>query len=237
LQLCAFFSPHHSYICLVNVAACLLTALIAYLLGSIPTGYLVGLARGVDVRKAGSGNIGATNTFRILGIGPGILVLIVDALKGWVAVAEAPELARSVMGQGNSWGGSELQWLRIIAAISAILGHNYTCWLRFRGGKGIATSAGVLWALVPITFIAGLLAWLVVCILTRYVSLASIAAALVLPFATWAVPGYGWNLVLITALMSTLAIYKHKANITRLLNGTENRLGRKKIPPAREAAL
>jgi glycerol-3-phosphate acyltransferase PlsY len=214
----------------VNVVVCLITAVAAYLLGSIPTGFLVGRAKGIDVRKVGSGNIGATNAFRILGKGPGIFVLVVDGLKGWVAVAYIPILAHLLF--DSSWKSSTQQWLKIIAAISVILGHNYTCWLKFKGGKGIATSAGVLAALVPWAMIISLATWIIVCVLTRYVSLASIAASLILPFAVWAIPYYGWNLVFITALMAALAIYKHKGNISRLLNGTENRLGRKKIPPA-----
>jgi acyl phosphate:glycerol-3-phosphate acyltransferase len=221
----------------VNVIVCLITAVAAYLLGSIPTGYLVGRAKGIDVRKVGSGNIGATNAFRILGKGPGIFVLVADGLKGWVAVAWIPELAHRFFDSTTEWDVHTLQWLKIIASISVILGHNYTCWLKFKGGKGIATSAGVLAALVPVAMIVSLSTWIIVCVLTRYVSLASIAASLILPFATWIVPRYGWNLVLITALMAALAIYKHKGNISRLLNGTESRLGHKKIPPPTGATL
>jgi glycerol-3-phosphate acyltransferase PlsY len=216
----------------VNVVVCLITAVAAYLLGSIPTGFLVGKAKGIDVRKVGSGNIGATNAFRILGKRAGIFVLVVDGLKGWVAVAYIPDVAHQIFDSGGLWDKPTWQWLKIIAAISVILGHNYTCWLKFKGGKGIATSAGVLAALVPVAMIISLATWVIVCVLTRYVSLASIAASLILPFAVWAIPDYGWNLVFITALMATLAIYKHKGNISRLLNGTENRLGRKKVPPA-----
>src|SRR5947207_6616979 len=116
----------------------------AYLLGSIPTGFLVAKARGVDIRTVGSGNIGATNAFRVLGKGFGIFVLLVDALKGWVAVQIGAALVAQFI------PGVELNHLRITAGICAILGHNFTCWLNFKGGKGIATSAGVLIALVPL---------------------------------------------------------------------------------------
>lgn len=216
----------------MNVVVYLATAIASYLLGSIPTGFLVGKAKGIDVRKSGSGNIGATNAFRVLGKGPGLFVLLADGLKGWVAVAYIPVLAHQCFDANAPVGDLAFQWLKIIAAISVILGHNYTCWLKFKGGKGIAASAGVLTALVPWALIISLSTWIIVCVITRYVSLASIAASLILPFAVWAIPYYGWNLVFITALMAVLAIYKHKGNIARLLNGTENRLGRKKVPPA-----
>ena len=209
----------------MEIAVCLTTAVVAYLLGSIPTGYLVGMAKGIDVRKAGSGNIGATNAFRILGKGAGILVLFVDALKGWLAAAVVPNLAHQMLNAG----GENIEYLQIIGGVMVILGHNYTCWLKFKGGKGIATSAGVLIALIPAAFGVCLVAWVVVFFLTRYVSLASIAAAVSLPFSTWAF-GSSYSMLVVATILSVLAIYKHKPNIERLLNGTENKLGRKKDP-------
>jgi glycerol-3-phosphate acyltransferase PlsY len=214
----------------VDIVACLITAAIAYLLGSIPTGYLVGMAKGVDVRKAGSGNIGATNAFRILGRGPGIVVLTGDALKGWLAVAIVPALVYGFFFT-TPWSPETRDYLQIVAGIVVILGHNYTCWLKFKGGKGIATSAGVLAALVPWTCVISLATWLVICLITRYVSVASIAAALSLPPATW-LCGYGPRMVTVASLMCVLAVYKHKANIQRLMNGTENKVGQKNRPPA-----
>jgi len=220
----------------VDILVCLTVAVVAYFLGSIPTGYLAGVAKGIDIRVAGSGNIGATNVFRILGITAGIIVLVVDGLKGWVAVAKVPEIVYKIY-YGTSWDdqAAEMEYLRIIAGICVILGHNYTCWLKFKGGKGIATSAGVLAALIPVTFIIGLSTWIVACLITRYVSVASIAAAAVLPFATWGIRYFGVHyshrMVIVAALMGALAIYKHKANIGRLMNGTENKLGKKKTPP------
>jgi acyl phosphate:glycerol-3-phosphate acyltransferase len=216
---------------------CILIAAAAYLLGSIPTGYLTGCAKGIDIRKEGSGNIGATNVFRTLGRTAGILVLVADGLKGWIAVALLPLLAPV----GSD--GPDGEYLRIIAGMAAILGHNYTIWLRFKGGKGIATSAGVLAGLVPISFVVSLGTWIIVCFLTRYVSVASIAAAVILPFATaavgWIQPWgiqYSYRLVIITTAMAVLAIYKHKGNIQRLIQGTENRIGAKKSPPTNGAA-
>lgn len=201
----------------------------AYLLGSIPTGYLAGRAKGIDIRKVGSGNIGATNAFRILGKGPGALVLIVDALKGWAAVKLAAPLILEAL-VGNPGAGVR-EAAALLAGFTAILGHNYTCWLRFKGGKGIATSAGVLAGLVPAALVSVLCVWIIILILWRYVSLASISAAAVLPFAV-GLTGYSWTLITVTAVMGALAIYKHKANIERLRRGTENRIGaRKKETP------
>ncbi len=225
----------------MEILVCLIIAFAAYLLGSIPAGYLAGVAKGIDIRVVGSGNIGATNVFRILGKTAGIIVLVADGLKGWVAVAIIPEFIYSKFFP-TPWSDhtAESEYLQLIAGLSVILGHNYTCWLKFKGGKGIATSAGVLAALVPVTLIAGLLTWIVFCLATRYVSVASIAAAVSLPFATWGSRfvghPYSHRMLIVVILMSTLAIYKHKANIARLMNGTENKLGRKKIPPAPGAA-
>ena len=207
------------------IAGYILTVLIAYLLGSIPTGFLVAKARGVDIRTVGSGNIGATNVFRILGKAAGIFVLLADAAKGWVAVYV---VARLFAGWFYPEAGpSAREWFALCAGVAAILGHNYTCWLHFKGGKGIATSAGVLVALVPVPLLIILGVWISVFALSRYVSLASICASFVLPFAAWAF-GESRTIILVTAALAALAIYKHKANIQRLLNGTENRIGAKK---------
>jgi glycerol-3-phosphate acyltransferase PlsY len=213
----------------LNYIVCIVAG---YLLGSIPTGYLVGKAKGIDIRTVGSGNMGATNVFRVLGKGPGIFVLLVDALKGWLAVAVISQvLARDFLRPNGSSG--EPETMAIVSGIAAILGHNYTCWLKFKGGKGIATSAGVLLALVPIPFSIVLATWIVVFAATRYVSLASITAAFILPFAVWLTRS-SETLIAITAGLGALAIFKHKANIQRLLNGTENRIGSqpKEPPPA-----
>jgi glycerol-3-phosphate acyltransferase PlsY len=209
----------------VPTAGFILTALIAYLLGSIPTGFLVARARGVDIRTVGSGNIGATNVFRILGKVAGLFVLLADAAKGWLAVFV---IARLVSGWCYPEAGATAQeWFRLCAGVAAILGHNYTCWLHFKGGKGIATSAGVLVALVPVPLLIILGVWIIVFAFSRYVSLASISASFVLPWAAWAF-GQSRTMILVTAALAALAIYKHKANIQRLLNGTENRIGAKK---------
>jgi glycerol-3-phosphate acyltransferase PlsY len=212
----------------VPIVGYILTVLIAYLLGAIPTGFLVARARGIDIRTVGSGNIGATNVFRILGKPAGVFVLLADAAKGWLAVFA---VARWVCGWSDPAASDQaLEWFKLVAGVAAILGHNYTCWLYFKGGKGIATSAGVLVALVPVALLIILAIWIVVFAFTRYVSLASISAAFALPFAAWLV---GESLTIIAALaaLAALAIYKHKANIKRLMNGTENRIAfRKPVP-------
>ena len=209
------------------VSAYILTAVAAYLLGSIPTGFLVGKARGIDIRTIGSGNIGATNVFRYFGTVAGVVVLLADALKGLLAVALGAWLCWKAFGEAG--GTFTREWLEIDAGLAAILGHNYTCWLHFRGGKGIATSAGVLLALVPYSLAIILAVWIVVLALTRFVSLASICASFTLPFATW-FTGRSPTLIFITAGMAALAIYKHKSNIQRLLKGTETRIRIKKRP-------
>lgn len=192
-------------------------ALISYLLGSIPTGFMAGRLRGIDIRKVGSGNIGATNVLRILGKRAGITVLALDALKGFVACRWVPLLFAS----------NPSEDLQIVAGLAAILGHNYTCWLKFKGGKGIATSAGVLLGWLPWGLAIVLVVWLIVFAASRYVSLASIAAAAALPPAAWLTSG-SYRMLAVGALVGGLAIYKHRANIQRLLNGTEHRFGAKK---------
>lgn len=208
----------------MEIAGYLTTALVAYLIGSIPTGFLVAQAKGIDIRSVGSGNIGATNVFRMLGKPAGIFVLFVDGLKGFAACAWIADL----LIKSFAIPAGDQEYLRIIAGFGVVLGHNYTCWLHFKGGKGIATSAGVLSALVPWALLIILAIWIIVFALSRYVSLGSIAASSALPFATW-ITGGSLTLIIVTGAMSALAIYKHKENIRRLLNGTENRLGSKKM--------
>ena len=206
------------------VAALLITLIFAYLAGSLPTGFLVARAMRVDITQVGSGNIGATNVFRVLGKGPGALVLIVDLLKGALAVLVAPMLAAAMT-------PTDLLALPALAALGAVLGHNYTCWLGFNGGKGVATSAGAMAALIPPAFGVTVITWLLVFFLTRYVSMASIAAALILPVATiFTVSGpTRWPLVAFTSALAALAVWRHRANIERLKAGTEHRINKSKL--------
>lgn len=200
----------------------MLVVVAAYLLGSIPTGFLVAKARRVDIRTVGSGNIGATNVFRILGKPAGVFVLGVDGLKGYVACAWACDLWFVLLsGAGVPLG--EAEGYRVLAGVAAVLGHNYTCWLGFKGGKGIATSAGVYVALAPLAVLIAIGAWLLFFVLTRYVSVASIGAAVALPTAVWLTKD-SVALGIVTTALGILAIAKHRTNIQRLLNGTENRV-------------
>ncbi len=193
--------------------------LLAFLLGSIPTGYLVARAKGIDIRQCGSGNIGATNVFRTLGKPLGIFVFVIDALKGFAAVGIVAHF-----GGPSAWPG-------ILAAVAVIAGHNYTPWLGFKGGKGIATSAGVLVALMPWAVLIIAVVWFLVFPFSRYVSLASICAAAALPPAVGALwfAGAGGNAPLLgfSVAISALAIWRHRSNIGRLRNGTEPRFERK----------
>lgn len=194
----------------------------AYLLGSIPTGFLVAKARRVDIRTVGSGNIGATNVFRILGRPAGVFVLLADGLKGYLACSWACDLWFVLL----RWAGVPLgdaETYRLLSGVAAVLGHNYTCWLYFKGGKGIATSAGVYVALAPLAVLVAIGAWLLLFVLTRYVSVASIGASIALPTAVW-VTKDSVALGLVTTALGILAIAKHRANIQRLLIGKENRV-------------
>lgn len=200
-------------------------ALVSYLFGSIPTGYVAGRLRGVDIRTAGSGNIGATNVFRTLGKTAGIIVLVIDAFKGFAACRFVPLF----------FAASPPENLEIVGGLAAILGHNYTCWLKFKGGKGIATSAGVLLGWMPWGLALVLTVWLVVFAASRYVSLASIVAAVALPAAAWLTTG-SFRMILIGTLVGAMAVYKHRSNIRRLLDGTEHRFGTRKPPAANPAS-
>jgi acyl phosphate:glycerol-3-phosphate acyltransferase len=205
----------------MDFGAYIFVVVISYMLGSTPSGYLVGMARGVDVRSAGSGNIGATNVMRVLGKGAGAIVLGSDALKGFVAARWVPLLALQIF----PVSGATRENLALVGGAAAILGHIYTCWLKFKGGKGIATTAGVVLAWVPAACLIAVAFWGLALLISRYVSVASIVAAVVMPFAVWFCDGSQTMIFVITGV-SLLAIYKHKANIHRLLTGAERRIGK-----------
>lgn len=228
-----------------------LCPLLAFLLGSIPFGLLIARARGIDIRAHGSGNIGATNVLRVMGKKFGIPCLLLDMLKGFIPVAVAVNLVqisgRPVqvpLGIPEAWtltlaGGDALkaQLVHILTALCAVLGHNYSPWVGFKGGKGIATSAGVLLGLMPFAVLLLLVVWLLLFLGTRYVSVASIGAAALLPLLTlWGSWHHGriqdgtWNkpLFIFTVIIAILAIWKHRANIRRLREGTENRFERRR---------
>ncbi len=194
---------------------------LAYLLGSIPFGFLlVLLVRKQDIRAQGSGNIGATNVLRSGAKGLGVLTFFLDGAKGYAAVAVAEFLTR---GRDPALAHN----LAIIAGLFVILGHMFPVWLRFKGGKGVATAFGVFLALCPIAALSALGLWLAVVALTRYVSLASILAAIVLPFLTlWLSPNtYGYASGTLVFVCCWMVIVKHWQNILRLMRGTEHGFG------------
>jgi len=203
----------------------LIVAVLAYLLGSIPFGFLLVLAfRREDIRTKGSGNIGATNVVRSGAKGLGALTFLLDAVKGYAAVLAAGWILAS-MGPPPS-----LQNAQALAAIFAILGHMYPVWLRFKGGKGVATAFGVFLALSPVAALLGLAVFLIVFGVWRFVSLASIVSAIVFPIAALRL-AHGQTTPLLTAVtvfIPLLVIVKHHQNITRLLKGTEYRFGKAK---------
>ena len=198
----------------------------AYLLGSLPSGYLAGRLSGVDVRKHGSGNIGATNVLRVLGKGWGFAVFFADALKGFVAVRLAIYLASQ-----TTAAAQYVEFYAIVAAAACVAGHSFPIWLRFKGGKGVATSAGSLAGVTPISALTIFLVWLVVFTVTRYVSLASIVAATALPIVVGILvvmkQTQGTVLIYFSIVMTALVVWRHRSNISRLLNGTEPRFARK----------
>ncbi len=202
--------------------------IISYLLGSIPTAYIFGrVLKGIDLRKVGSGNIGATNALRALGRGPGITVLLLDILKGFIVVVFL----------GDYFGNKPIFWqvqnLRIIMGLCCICGHNWTIFLGFKGGKGIATSFGVLLGLAlklpGLGVIIGILTlvWLSVFIVWRMVSLASIVAAIALPISAlvFKLPGL---LTVVSIILCIFVVIRHKANLLRITQGREPRLYFKK---------
>lgn len=186
---------------------------VAYLLGSFPTSYLVGRLRGVDLRRAGSGNLGATNAFRVLGWRAATPVVLTDIAKGIVPTALFP-----------LWAGGHPWWAMAYGA-AAITGHIFSVFVRFRGGKGVATSAGVFMALAPWAVLIGFAVWGLTVVLTRVVSVASILAALVLPLAVF-VTNEPRAVFWLSVGLSGFVIYAHRENIRRLARGEEARLGR-----------
>ncbi|MFL6584176.1 MAG: glycerol-3-phosphate 1-O-acyltransferase PlsY [Chthoniobacterales bacterium] len=198
--------------------------LVSYLFGSFPAGYLAGRAAGVDVRQHGSGNIGATNVLRVLGKPYGYAVFFVDALKGFLAVRLAIFAAYRIAAPHPEYFG-------ITAAALAIVGHTFPVWLRFRGGKGVATAAGGLVGLMPLAAAAIALVWILVFEISRYVSLASIIAVAALPIVVAILLHFGLTtgvgLLYFSAVMAALIVWRHRTNISRLLAGTEPRFERK----------
>ncbi|MBO8137216.1 MAG: glycerol-3-phosphate 1-O-acyltransferase PlsY [Desulfotomaculum sp.] len=193
----------------------LLNFIIAYLLGSFPTGYILARVwKGIDIREYGSGNIGATNVWRTLGILPGIIVLLGDMAKGFAAILSAWQ-----------FGGAAFE---LTAAVGALLGHSYPLFLKFKGGKIIATGAGIIFTISPWSGLIGLLLFIVTLAVTRYVSLSSMVAALSIP-VTFYLFNFSPPYVIFAVLVAVFAVYKHRSNIKRLISGTEFKIGQKKL--------
>lgn len=191
--------------------------LLAYLLGSISFSFLYGKwFKGIDIRKHGSGNAGATNTLRVIGVGPAIAVLLLDAGKGVAAVWIGKWLG----------AGAEVSYIPVLAGLAAIAGHNWPVFFGFKGGKGIATTIGVTATLciVP-ALIAGAAAILLI-VLTRYVSLGSLAFAALIPILVWFMDFPG-DIFWATLLIGLFAIVRHRTNIVKLVKGKENKIGQK----------
>jgi acyl phosphate:glycerol-3-phosphate acyltransferase len=206
-----------------------LLLIFAYLLGSIPFGYLIVRARaGADIRETGSGGTGATNVSRKAGKVAGVLTLVLDALKGATAVVAA-RLILAVSLLDASENSAFADWWIAIAAILVIIGHMFPIWLGFRGGKGVATGVGVFLVLAPFAVVAAGIIFVLIVILTRYVSLGSIVAASTIPLFIWLQHGLitpvaeFWPSLIAAFFITTLIIFAHRGNIRRLVNRTESK--------------
>ena len=200
----------------MNSIEIIVVALSGYLLGSIPFAVLIARRMGIDILKTGSGNPGATNVRRVLGKTAGAICLVLDTLKGFLA-AGLPMMPVLHF--------SEPATLGIIGLMAALLGHSFSVFIKFKGGKGVAVTAGGLFALVPLIMSTGMLIWTAVFFTTRYVSLASIALGLSLPVSCL-VFGLPRQQTLLCLLLAIIIVVRHRSNILRLLRGTENRFTR-----------
>jgi glycerol-3-phosphate acyltransferase PlsY len=208
----------------VNPALCLIsTGILAYVIGSFPTGYIVGRMRGVDIRKVGSGNVGATNVTRVLGKQFGYPVFLVDFLKGLI-----PLLLARAIAHRYELDPIATDLCIAIAGIFAVVGHSYPVWLGFKGGKGVATSLGLVFGINWIAALIMCVVWIIVLKTTRYVSVASIIAATALPGAMivllWLQQLQSAVLVYVSLLLAALIVFRHRSNLSRLVAGTEPRI-------------
>ncbi len=195
---------------------------VSYLIGGIPFGFIIGKLKGYDIRKEGSCNIGATNVTRVVGPWYGKLCFLCDLLKGFIPVYMA-----------QRYFAADFQYMSILCGFFAVAGHMFTPYLKFKGGKGVATAGGVILALAWLPFVITFAVWAAVFLATRYVSLGSIIASITLPVSALLLkicriqPQISWAVIIFFAIVGALSIWKHKANIIRLKNGTELKFERK----------
>jgi glycerol-3-phosphate acyltransferase PlsY len=202
--------------------------LVSYIVGSFPSGIVLGKAlKGIDIREQGSKNMGATNVLRVLGPKVAIPVLLLDMIKGAVAV-----ILFSHINLGDL--AMDLHWLKLIAGIAAIFGHIFSIWVKFKGGKGVATGAGVLFGLMPLEAGFAILLFILVVSVTRYVSLGSILATIFILVSLLAEIGYLGVIIpkpymVLAILLVILILFTHRQNVGRLIRGEENKIGRKNV--------
>jgi glycerol-3-phosphate acyltransferase PlsY len=208
------------------VVTFILIALLSYLMGSVPAGYIAGRFAGIDIRRVGSGNIGATNVLRVLGKPYGYAVFLFDFCKG-VGAVRASILIINAAHSGNH---QESELVGVMAGVLCVLGHTYPVWLGFKGGKGVATSVGVLFGLMPVAALTVLAVWFVTFQATKYVSVASIVAAVALPVIAAVMVHFekaGMPLVYFSACLAVVIVWRHRSNVSRLMKGTEPSFRRK----------
>lgn len=205
------------------IVSLLLAAVVGYLLGALPFGYLVAKAKGVNIFEVGSKNPGATNVRRVLGHGPGNLVLLLDAAKGALAVGWMILLGRN----GGNIAPDDLLPLEVTGLVAAMLGHSFSCFTKFKGGKSVATGAGGFLVLFPLGMGIGFVVFSLTLALSRYVSVASMLGAASLPFAAFAFKQPS-PVISLAAMAAAFVIYRHRANLARIRAGTESKVGQKK---------
>ena len=214
---------------------CAIAVLAAYIAGSLPFGFWISKCLGVDIRNQGSGNIGATNVLRTLGRKVGITVLILDISKGFLPVLIGSRIIFKQLPDSMRNREDIMGTIYVLLAIGTILGHNYTFWLGFKGGKGIATSAGAIMSFLPEVLMGSTLVWILIFFLSRYVAIASIAAAFSIPILTASLDhnylfpdlNSSWPVISLGIIAAIMAVWRHRSNIQRLIKGEEDRFKRK----------
>jgi len=208
----------------MEIALMVICFVVAYLIGAVPFAYIAGKAlKGIDIRDYGSGNVGATNVLRTLGKGPGIIVLLLDMAKGAAAVTAVPGVFLVINGADFP---ISYELLKVICGVAVVTGHIWTVFLRFKGGKGVATTAGVFFGLTWISMLIAGVVFFVVVFLTRYISVGSILLGITLLVANLLLR-YCNEYIILSGAVLALIVFTHRSNIRRLINGTENKLGKR----------